>query len=43
MSDVTTNESSPQVEIVQRGSFALTVRRLRGDGTPRRRSRKAAA
>jgi peptide/nickel transport system permease protein len=31
MSDVTTNETAPQSEVVQRGSFALTVRRLRGD------------
>ncbi len=31
MSDVTTNETSPQNEVVQRGSFALTVRRLRRD------------
>ena len=31
MSDVTTNETPPQGEVVQRGSFALTVRRLRGD------------
>jgi peptide/nickel transport system permease protein len=31
MSDVTTNETAPQGEVVQRGSFALTVRRLRGD------------
>jgi len=31
MSEVTTNETPPQGEVVQRGSFALTVRRLRGD------------
>ncbi|WP_313531922.1 ABC transporter permease [Shinella sp.] len=31
MSDVTTNETAPQGEIVQRGSFALTMRRLRRD------------
>lgn len=31
MSTVTTTEKPPQTEVVQRGSFALTVRRLRRD------------
>ena len=31
MSDVTTTPSNPETDVVQRGSFALTVRRLRRD------------